>query len=90
MKFMDRYFLGRLVLLWKNLMYQNDPNHVIIDFKESRVSDMSAIEALNNLTKKYNQVNKIVELKHLSDDCRHITKKCRCCYQGKCYRRPYL
>lgn len=52
----------------------NDPDHVIIDFKESRVSDMSAIEALNNLTKKYNQLNKVVELKHLSEDCRQLLK----------------
>ena len=53
---------------------QNDPDHVIIDFKESRVADMSAIEALNNLTKKYSQLNKIIELKHLSPDCRILLK----------------
>ncbi|MNY77835.1 hypothetical protein D3C86_2178680 [compost metagenome] len=35
---------------------------------------MSAIEALNNLTKKYNQENKIVELEHLSEDCRQLLK----------------
>ena len=53
---------------------QNDPDHVIIDFKESRVADMSAIEALNNLTKKYSQLNKTIELKHLSPDCRILLK----------------
>ncbi|MNR43735.1 hypothetical protein D3C85_1623900 [compost metagenome] len=53
---------------------QNDPNHIIIDFKESRIADMSAIEALNNLTKKYSQLNKVVELKHLSEDCRTLLK----------------
>ena len=31
----------------------NDPNEVIIDFKESRVADMSAIEALNSITHRY-------------------------------------
>ncbi|MNE71299.1 hypothetical protein D3C80_1671590 [compost metagenome] len=35
---------------------------------------MSAIEALNNLTKKYNQINKTVELQHLSADCRQLLK----------------
>ncbi len=35
---------------------------------------MSAIEALNNLTKKYNQLNKVVELKHLSEDSRQLLK----------------
>ena len=39
-----------------------------------RIADMSAIEALNNLTKKYNQLNKIVELEHLSPDCITLLK----------------
>jgi SulP family sulfate permease len=30
---------------------QNDPQEIIIDFKESRISDMSAIDAVNKLTK---------------------------------------
>ncbi|MNY80009.1 hypothetical protein D3C86_2208860 [compost metagenome] len=47
---------------------------MIIDFKESRVSDMSAIEALNNLTKKYNLENKTIELQHLSSDCMQLLK----------------
>ena len=46
----------------------NDPDEVIIDFKESRVSDMSAIEALNKLTERYKKANKTVHLKHLSKD----------------------
>ena len=52
----------------------NDPAEVIIDFKESRVSDMSAIEALNNLTRKYSAAGKTVYLKHLSQDCIQLLK----------------
>lgn len=52
----------------------NDPAEVIIDFKESRVSDMSAIEALNNLTRKYSAAGKTVHLKHLSQDCIQLLK----------------
>ena len=52
----------------------NDPADVIIDFKESRVSDMSAIEALNNLTRKYSAAGKTVHLKHLSQDCIQLLK----------------
>ena len=52
----------------------NDPADVIIDFKESRVSDMSAIEALNNLTRKYSAAGKTVYLKHLSQDCIQLLK----------------
>lgn len=50
----------------------NDPDVVIIDFKESRVSDMSAIEALNVVTKRYHNVGKKVHLRHLSEDCRKL------------------
>lgn len=47
----------------------NDPDEVIIDFAESRVVDMSAIEALNAITNRYHKVGKKVHLKHLSQDC---------------------
>ena len=47
-----------------------DPEEVIIDFQESRVVDMSAIEALNGLTERYAAQGKRVRLKHLSPDCR--------------------
>lgn len=53
---------------------QNDPNEVIIDFKESRVSDMSAIEALNVITNRYHKVGKKVHLRHLSEDCIRLLK----------------
>ena len=67
-------FFGSVAAFAEKFDIQNDPNHVIIDFKESRVSDMSAIEALNNLTKKYNQLDKVIELEHLSPDCRQLLK----------------
>ncbi|WP_222165549.1 SulP family inorganic anion transporter [Edaphocola aurantiacus] len=50
----------------------NDPAEVIIDFKESRVADMSAIEMLHKLTERYQQQAKILRLRHLSEDCRKI------------------
>ena len=31
----------------------NDPNEVIIDFKESKIADMSAIDAVNKITERY-------------------------------------
>jgi SulP family sulfate permease len=52
----------------------NDPANVIIDFKESRVADMSGIEALNALTKKYSSMDKTIHLKHLSPNCRQLLK----------------
>ena len=50
----------------------SDPNEVIIDFKDSRVSDMSAIEALNVVTERYHKAGKKVHLRHLSEDCRKL------------------
>ncbi|OPC67057.1 SulP family inorganic anion transporter [Elizabethkingia miricola] len=47
----------------------NDTDKIIIDFKESRVADMSAIEALKKLTEQYKNHNKEVVLRHLSADC---------------------
>jgi len=52
----------------------NDPDEVIIDFAESRVVDMSAIEALNKLSERYEAAGKIIHLRHLSPDCRKLLK----------------
>ncbi|MEM6805411.1 MAG: SulP family inorganic anion transporter, partial [Bacteroidota bacterium] len=52
----------------------NDPREIVIDFEESRVVDMSAIEALNKITERYHKVGKKVHLKHLSPDCRKLLK----------------
>ena len=52
----------------------DDPNEVIVDFKESRIVDMSAIDALDKLSQRYSQVGKMLYLKHLSEDCRKMLK----------------
>ncbi|RDI57481.1 SulP family inorganic anion transporter [Flavobacterium glaciei] len=46
-----------------------DPEEIIIDFKDSRIADMSAIEAVNVLTHRYAKQGKKVHLRHLSKDC---------------------
>ena len=51
-----------------------EPEEVIIDFAESRVVDMSAIEALSKLTERYCKAGKHIHLKHLSPDCRLLLK----------------
>jgi len=53
----------------------NDPEVVIIDFKESRIADMSAIEALNSITHRYYKQGKKVHLRHLSNDCIALLNK---------------
>jgi len=51
---------------------QEDPARIIIDFKESRVVDMTAIDTLHKLTAKYAARDKYVVLRHLSEDCRRL------------------
>ena len=54
---------------------EGDPEHVVLDFQESCVVDMSAIEALNRLTARYAKADKKVHLRHLSEDCRALIDK---------------
>lgn len=51
---------------------QNDPDEIIVDFKESRIADHSGIEAVQKLTDRYANLNKRVRLRHLSSDCRKL------------------
>ena len=53
----------------------NDPEEVVIDFSESRIVDMSGIEAVNRLTERYSKQDKRLHLKHLSQDCRRLLDK---------------
>ncbi len=67
-------FFGSVTVFNEKFDVLNDPDEVVIDFKESRVVDMSAIEALNKLTERYHKAGKKIHLKHLSPDCRKILK----------------
>lgn len=65
-------FFGSIAVFNSKFDVLNDPDEIIIDFEESRVVDMSAIEALNKITQRYNKVGKKVHLRHLSKDCRRL------------------
>jgi SulP family sulfate permease len=65
-------FFGSVGVFNEKFDVLNDPDEVIIDFEESRVVDMSAIEALNKITERYLKVGKKVHLKHLSADCQKL------------------
>ena len=67
-------FFGSITAFNEKFDVLNDPDEIIIDFKESRVVDMSAIEALNKITERYLKVGKKVHLKHLSKDCVQLLK----------------
>ena len=67
-------FFGSVTVFNEKFDVLNDPDEVIIDFRESRVVDMSAIEALNKITERYFKVGKKVHLRHLSPDCQKLLK----------------
>lgn len=67
-------FFGSTMAFMEKFDISNDPKEVIIDFRESRVADMSGINALNKLTEKYKLAGKTLHLKHLSEDCRMLLK----------------
>jgi SulP family sulfate permease len=49
---------------------QNDPDNVIVDFKNARVMDASGVEAIEKVTERYATAGKYLTLRHLSDDCK--------------------
>ncbi|MGN7783477.1 SulP family inorganic anion transporter [Niabella sp. 22666] len=65
-------FFGSTTAFAEKFDVANDPEIVIIDFKESRISDMSAIDAVHKLSRRYAELGKTVRLKHLSTDCRRL------------------
>lgn len=67
-------FFGSVTAFNEKFDLNADPENVIIDFKDSRVADMSGIEALNKLTERYRLAGKKLHLKHLSPDCRQLLK----------------
>ncbi len=67
-------FFGSVTAFNEKFDLAADPEQVVIDFKESRVSDMSGIDALNKLTERYHKAGKKLHLKHLSQDCRILLK----------------
>jgi sulfate permease, SulP family len=67
-------FFGSVQAFMDKFDVANDPDEVIIDFAESRVADMSGIEALNKITERYHLAGKKLHLRHLSPDCRLLLK----------------
>ena len=76
-------FFGSATTFSDNFDIQNDPTKVVIDFKDARVMDSSGVEAIDTITKKYEDAGKNLTLRHLSPDCKTILKKAgpHCTYE---------
>ncbi len=51
---------------------EDDPDIVIVDFLRSRVVDQSALQAIEDLAAKYENLGKTLRLRHLSQDCHSL------------------
>ena len=54
---------------------REDTDDVVVDFKNSRVADHSAIEAIDKLAERYDRAGKRLHLKHLSPECLLLLRK---------------
>ncbi len=76
-------FFGSATTFGDNFDVPNDPPKVVINFKNARVMDSSGVEAIDAITKKYQDAGKNLLLRHLSKDCKAILKQAgpHCSYE---------
>ena len=67
-------FFGSVTSFNEQFDVENDPDVVVIDFKNARVMDSSGAEAIDGLTEKYKKAGKKLTLRHLSEDCKRMLK----------------
>ena len=78
MKHYEHYgplFFGSIKTFNEKFDVQGDPDAVMIDFKEGRIADMSAIEAVNKLTERYHKAGKKVYISNLSSSSHKLLIK---------------
>ena len=54
---------------------ETDPDIVIVDFMRARVVDQSALQAIEDLARRYEALGKTLQLRHLSRDCHELLKR---------------
>lgn len=54
-----------------------DPQHIVIDFKQARVVDHSALVAIDSLAAKYQAAGKQLQIRHLSQDCQELLENAK-------------
>ena len=61
-------FFGSASNFTEKFDVDEDPQEIIIDFKESRIVDMSALEALKKMNDRYALLGKRMALRNVSDE----------------------
>ena len=67
-------FFGSVTAFNENFDIKHDPKDVVLDFKNARVMDISGVEAVDAITKKYLEEGKTIKIRHLSNECKAIMK----------------
>ncbi len=67
-------FFGSVTSFNEEFDITNDPYNIVLDFKDARVMDISGVEAIDAITKKYQEADKKLSIRHLSPDCKKILK----------------
>jgi SulP family sulfate permease len=65
-------FFGSVQTFLDQFTPRSDNDKVIIDFKQSRVCDHSALKAIDSLAQRYKRNGKELHLLHLSADCQRL------------------
>lgn len=68
-------FFGSASTFVEKFDFNDDPDQVVIHFDESRIVDMSALEALKKVQDRYHKMNKTVYLQSVNDDGRRLIEK---------------
>jgi SulP family sulfate permease len=68
-------FFGSVTSFYEQFDLDHDPKNIVLDFKDARVMDISGVEAIDNITKKYRDADKNLKIRHLSADCKRILKE---------------
>ncbi|KGJ95571.1 SulP family inorganic anion transporter [Colwellia psychrerythraea] len=68
-------FFGSIANFLEQFTPEEDSDDVIVEFKNARVVDHSAIEAIDTLAERYLSRNKTMHLKHLNKECKELLHK---------------
>jgi SulP family sulfate permease len=68
-------FFGSIANFLEQFTMDADSDDVVVEFKNSRVVDHSAIEAIDTLAERYLSRGKTMHLKHLSAECTQLLTK---------------
>ena len=68
-------FFGSIANFLEQFDMDQDSNDDIVEFKNSRVVEHSAIEAIDTLAERYLSRGKTMHLRHLSQECTQLLNK---------------